>query len=119
MKSKSIVQERLDAGKNRLEVLQREVENNRISVPDLTNGLRQVGVYLESMQKMIRTDRNVKFQQQLDARLLNGIDRLANTIRALEGSGMTGNNLNESLNLVHRNLDSFQELLELEIEDIA
>jgi len=118
MKSKSIVQERLEASKNRLEVLIREVENNRITVPNLTTGLRQVGTYLEAMQRMVKSDTNVKFKAQLDSRLENGINRLSNTIHALEGVGITGSNLSASLVQTNRTLDSFQELLELEIEDL-
>ena len=119
MKSKSIVQERLEASKNRLDILSREVEYERISVPELSRGLRQVGVYLESIQNMVKTDTNVKFQRQLYERLEAGMNRLSGTINALESSKLTGNNLSANLKQVGNTLDSFQEFLELEIEDVA
>ena len=119
MKSKSIVQERLDAGKNRLEILTREVEANRMAKEELSKGLRQVGVYLESVQRMVRTDTNVKFAQPIDSKLEVGMNRLEGVIKALEGNGITVNDLNANLSQVHRMFDSVQEFVDLEIEDLA
>jgi hypothetical protein len=119
MKSKSVVQERLEAGKNRLEVLSREVEFNRIAVPELSRGLRQVGTILEQAQRFVRTDTNVKFAPQINQKLEAGMTRLAGVIKLLDGTGITGTNLTENLKLVNRSLDAVQEFVDLEIEDLA
>jgi hypothetical protein len=119
MRSKSIVQERLDASRNRLEVITREVDAQRMSVPDLSKALRQVGIYLESIQKMVKSDTNVKFIEPLDKKLEVGMNRLEGVIRAVDGSGMSINDLNANLTQVHRVLDSIQEYVDLEIEDLA
>ncbi len=118
MKSKSIVQERLDAGKNRLEILLREVEAARITVPELSKGLRQVGAYLESIQKMVKTD-EVKFFDPINTKLEVGMNRLSAVIKRLDGDGITGDDLTANLTQVSRTLDSIQEFVDLEIETLA
>ena len=119
MKSKSIVQERLDAGKNRLEVITREVEANRMPVTELSKGLRHVGRYLESIQTMVRSDKGVKFSQPINNKLEVGMNRLTGVIKAVEGNGMSVNDLNANLTQVHRVIDSIQEYVDLEIEDLS
>jgi hypothetical protein len=120
MKSKSIVQERLDASKNRLEIIKREVESVRMSPGDVAKGLRHIGTVLESVQKFVRTDSDMKFQSNIDAKLEAGMGRLSTTITHLEDSGgITGDALNESLTQVGRIFDSLQELVDLEIETLS
>lgn len=116
MKSKSIVQERLEAGRNRLEVISREVDAARMSVPELQRGLRQVGTYLESMQRMINTDTNVKFQEQINKKLEVGMKHVEHVIKNL--GGITGADISSNLVQVNRALDSVQEYVDLEIEDL-
>lgn len=119
MKSKSLVQERLEASTNRLQILTREAENSRMPALELSRGLRQVGTYLESMQKLVKTDTNVKFQMQINQKLEIGMNRLTHVIGRLEGDGITGNILAENLSQVNRALESVQEFVDLEIQDIA
>jgi len=119
MKSKSIVQERLDASRNRLEVITREVDANRMPVTDLSKGLRQVGIYLESIQKMVKTDTNVKFAVPINNKLEAGMNRLTGVIKAVDSNGMKVNDLNANLTQVHRILESVQEYVDLEIEDLV
>jgi len=119
MRSKSLVQERLEASRNRLEVLSREVESNRMSPKDVSKGLRQIGTYLESVQTMVKKDTNVKFGQQINQRLEGGMNRLTTTIDALDGTGITNKQLKDSLGQVNRTFESIQEFVDLEIEDLG
>ena len=119
MKSKSIVQERLEAGRNRLEIINREVEAQRMTVPVLGRGLRDIGKILESVQKMVTSDKDVKFQVPINQRLDAGMNRISGIIRTIEGSGMKVDDLNANLNQVTRAFDSIQEFVDLEIETLA
>ena len=115
MKSKSIVQERLDAGRNRLDILTREVEYNRIPANDLAKGLRQVGAHMEFVQKMVKTD-EVKFGLPINQKLENGMVRLTKIIEGLEKATLSVKDLNANLAQVGRTLESIQEYVDLEIE---
>jgi len=119
MKSKSIVQERLDAGKNRLDIISREIESSRMSTKDVSNGLRQVGAMLESAQKFVKTDTNVKFATQIEQKLESSMKYLSGTIKALDGEGITNKNLGANLTQVGRIIESVQEFVDLEIETLG
>lgn len=118
MKSKSIVQERLDAGKNRLDILVREVEYNRIPATELSKGLRQVGAYMESIQKMVKTD-EMKFGQPINQKLESVMTRLTGIIDGLDKQTLTVKDLNSNLAQVGRIFESIQEYVDLEIETLA
>ena len=119
MKSKSIVQERLDATKNRLEIISREVEAQRMTTKDVARGLRHVGTSLEGIQRFVTTDKDMKFQDSISKKLETGMSRLMNVIHALEGAGVTNDNLNGNLTQSIRIIESVQELVDLEIETLS
>lgn len=119
MRYKSAVQERLESGRNRLDILRREVDFQRMPSKEVAGGLRYVGGMLESVQRMVAMDKNVKFKDQIVEKLEIGKRTLSGTIRGLDAQKITVSELGASMASIGRGLEAVTELVDLEIEDLA